>query len=89
MRKCVYISIFLLVLLLPLIGLAKEVYPPYRLSLGARGGYMMPMGDNAEVLNGGPSFSVFMNFNPKLINNFLLQPEISYTRFNLKTNTSQ
>jgi tetratricopeptide (TPR) repeat protein len=68
--------------------LAKDVYPPYTLSLGARGGYMMPMGENADVLNGGPSFSVFMNFNPKLINNLLLQPEVSYTRFNLKTNTS-
>lgn len=88
MKKCVYLSIIILVISLPFIGLAKEVYPPYTLSLGARGGYMMPMGENADVLNGGPSFSVFMNYNPKLINNLLLQPEVSYTRFNLKTNTS-
>lgn len=73
---------------MPVTLIAKEVYPPYTLSLGARGGYMLPMGENADVLNGGPSFSVFMNYNPKLVNNLLLQPEISYTRFNLKTNTS-
>jgi hypothetical protein len=85
MKKCIYVTVIVLVISLPFIGLAKEAYPPYTLSLGTRGGYMKPIGNKADVLNGGLNLAVFMNYNPKLINNLLLQPEISYSRFSLKT----
>ncbi len=87
--KMTYALLFIPVLLLLLIPgtlLAKEVSPTYTLTLGARAGYIMPMGTQADVLNGGINANIFMNYNPKLINNLLLQPEFSFSGFRLKTN---
>ena len=45
----------------------------------------MPMGTHRDFLNGGINVSIFLNFNPRLINNFLLQPEFSYAGFRFIT----
>jgi tetratricopeptide (TPR) repeat protein len=75
-----------LVSLLPAVLFAKEVSPSYTLTLGARVGYALPMGTQADLLNGGINANIFMNYNPKLINNFLIQPEFTFSGFRLKTN---
>ncbi len=86
MKKVALISITLLLFAIPYIVSAKEKTPWYTLSLGARGGYIMPLGENSNTLNSGINVSIFLNFNPKLINNFILQPEFFYSGFRLKTN---
>ena len=75
-----------MVILLPLMLQAKEVSPPYTLTLGGRGGYIIPIGNKKDILNGGINASIFLNYNPKLINNFLIQPEFSYSGFRLTAN---
>ena len=86
MKKVIYILFITALVLTPLLLQAKEVSPPYTLTLGGRGGYIMPMGSQKDVLNGGINASIFLNYNPKLINNFLIQPEFSYSGFRLTAN---
>ncbi len=88
MRKLILISIVLLLFLIPFTLSAQEKNPWYTLSLGARGGYIMPIGPQSESLSGGINASIFLNFNPKLINNFMLQPEFTFSGFQGKVNTN-
>jgi len=86
MKKIYIITITLFLLASPLIISAKDVSPPYRLTLGARGGYMIPLGSQKNILNNGINASIFFNYNPKIINNLLIQPEFSYSGFRLTAN---
>ena len=86
MKKIYIITITLLFLFAPLIIQAKDVSPPYRLTLGARGGYTIPLGSQKDILNNGINASIFFNYNPKIINNFMIQPEFSYSGFRLTAN---
>ena len=86
MKKIYIIIVTLLLLASPLILQAKDVSPPYRLTLGARGGYTIPLGSQKDILNNGINASIFFNYNPKIINNFLIQPEFSYSGFRLTAN---
>jgi hypothetical protein len=88
MKKIILFLILLIItFIVPLILNAKDISPPYTLTLGGRGGYVMPMGAQADVLKPGLNGSIFLNYNPKLINNFMIQPEFSYSGFRLKNNT--
>ncbi len=87
MKKLIYILILATIVVAPILLQAKEVSPLYILTLGGRGGYIMPMGAQKDILNGGINASIFLNYNPKLINNFLIQPEFSYSGFRLTANT--
>ncbi len=74
------------ILLTPTFLYPKDTSPPYTLTLGARGGYIMPMGNQKDILNSGINGSIFLNYNPKLINNLLVQPEFIYSGFRLQAN---
>jgi tetratricopeptide (TPR) repeat protein len=87
MKKASIILAAFFIFAIPCAALAQdEVDPWYTLSLGAKAGYIMPLGAQAESLTGGISASVFMNYNPRFFNNFLIQPEFIFSSFTGKTN---
>ena len=72
MKKAAFIFLAFFMVAIPVTLKAQdEIDPWYTLSLGAKGGYIMPLGEHAESLEGGINASIFMNYNPRFFNNFL------------------
>ncbi|UCB44287.1 MAG: tetratricopeptide repeat protein [Spirochaetota bacterium] len=87
MKKAAVIFLAFFIVAIPVTLKAQdEIDPWYTLSLGAKGGYIMPLGEHAESLEGGINASIFMNYNPRFFNNFLIQPEFMFSSFQGKTN---
>ncbi|GEM_PF-1015628 len=85
MKRTIVTIVIMLILLVPLTLFAREVKPHYTLTLGGRGGYSMLTGEQKDVLKNGINVNIFMNYNPHLINNFFIQPELMYSRFGFQT----
>ena len=85
MKRTIITIVIMFVLLVPLTLSAREVKPHYTLTLGGRGGYSMLTGDQKDVLKNGINVNIFMNYNPHLINNFFIRPELMYSRFGFQT----
>lgn len=87
MKKAAFIFLAFFIVAIPASIFAQdEVDPWYTLSLGAKAGYIMPLGTQAESLTGGVNASIFMNYNPRFFNIFLIQPEFIFSSFTGKTN---
>lgn len=87
MKKAAFIFLAFFIVAIPASIFAQdEVDPWYTLSLRAKAGYIMPLGTQAESLTGGVNASIFMNYNPRFFNIFLIQPEFIFSSFTGKTN---